>query len=328
VYHPTTRVLTVLELLQAHGRIGGPELAARLEVNIRTVRHYITLLQDLGIPVESERGRGGGYRLRPGFKLPPLMFTEDEALALTLGLMVARRLGLAATAPAVEGALAKVERVMPAALRARIQAVQETLVIAGATPYTAPPGALVLTLSSAAQQRRRVQMGYRGLSEQDTERALDPYGVVFYDGRWFAVGYCHLRADLRIFRLDRVLRAELREEQFERPADFDSLAYVVRSLANAPATWSVEVLLEATLDEARQCVPATMATLDPAEGGVLLRCQVQDLDWLAHFLAGLDMRLVVQRPPELRDALRRLAAQIAELAERGAAEQMMVYSSH
>jgi predicted DNA-binding transcriptional regulator YafY len=212
---------------------------------------------------------------------------------------------------------------MPAALRARIQAVQETLVIAGATPYTAPPGGLVLTFSSAAQQRRRVQMSYRGLSEQDTERALDPYGVVFYDGRWFAVGYCHLRADLRIFRLDRVLRAELREEQFARPADFDSLAYVVRSLANAPATWSVEVLLETALEEVRECVPASMATLDPAEGGVLFRCQVQDLDWLAHFLAGLNVPLVVLRPPELRDALRRLAAQIAALAEREAVEQVI-----
>jgi predicted DNA-binding transcriptional regulator YafY len=316
VYHPTTRVLTVLELLQAHGRIGGPDLAARLEVNIRTVRHYITLLQDLGIPVESERGRGGGYRLRPGFKLPPLMFTEDEALALTLGLMVARRLGLAATAPAVEGALAKVERVMPATLRARIQAVQETLVIAGAASYAATAGAMVLTFSSAAQQRRRVQMRYRGLSEQDTERALDPYGVVFYDGRWFAVGYCHLRADLRIFRLDRVLWAELREEQFERPAEFDSLAYVMRSLANAPATWAVEVLLETTLEEARQRVSAAMATLDQAEGGVLMRCQVQDLRWLAHLLVGLGVPLVVRRPPELRDALRDLAAEVAKMAER------------
>ncbi|HJZ49553.1 MAG TPA: HTH domain-containing protein, partial [Roseiflexaceae bacterium] len=120
MYHPTTRVLTVLELLQAHESISGPQLAARLEVNIRTVRHYITLLQDLGIPIEAERGRQGGYRLRPGFKLPPLMFTEDEALALTLGLLAARRMGLAAAAPAVEGALAKVERVMPATLRARM----------------------------------------------------------------------------------------------------------------------------------------------------------------------------------------------------------------
>src|SRR5687767_9627859 len=103
MYFPATRVLTVLELLQARGRMSGPELAARLEVDTRTVRRYITMLQDLGIPVEAERGRYGTYRLRPGFKLPPLLFTDDEALALTLGLLLARRLELAMAAPAVEG---------------------------------------------------------------------------------------------------------------------------------------------------------------------------------------------------------------------------------
>ena len=154
MYHPTTRVLTVLELLQAHGQISGPDLAARLEVNARTVRHYITLLQDMGIPIEAERGRAGGYRLRPGYKLPPLMFSEDEALALAVGLLAARRLGLAGAAPAVEGALAKVERVMPETLRARIKAVQETLVLEGSAFYTAPDGATVLTFSTAAQRRR------------------------------------------------------------------------------------------------------------------------------------------------------------------------------
>src|SRR5690242_21772419 len=98
VYRPTARVLTVLELLQAHGRMTGAELARRLEVDLRTVRNYIQTLQDLGIPVEAERGRYGAYRLRPGYKLPPLLFTEDEALALTLSLIVARQAGLAATA--------------------------------------------------------------------------------------------------------------------------------------------------------------------------------------------------------------------------------------
>src|SRR3712207_3806131 len=124
MYHPTTRVLTVLELLQSRGRITGPELAERLEVNARTARRYIGMLQDLGIPIEGERGRYGAYVLRPGFKLPPLMFGEDEALALVLGLLAARRIGLAAAAPAVEGALAKIERVLPPDLRRRIDAVQ------------------------------------------------------------------------------------------------------------------------------------------------------------------------------------------------------------
>ncbi|MDQ3327603.1 MAG: HTH domain-containing protein, partial [Chloroflexota bacterium] len=111
MYHPTARVLAVLELLQSHGRMTGAELARRLEVHVRTARRYVETLQDLGIPVEAERGRYGAYRLRPGYKLPPLMFSEDEVLALTLGLLAARKLGLAAAAPAVEGTLAKVERV-------------------------------------------------------------------------------------------------------------------------------------------------------------------------------------------------------------------------
>src|SRR5712691_7296625 len=100
MYHPTTRVLTVLELLQSRGRMTGAEIARRLEVNIRTARHYIEMLQDLGIPVVAERGRYGAYRLRPGYKLPPLFFTEEEAFALTLSLVMAREQGLAQTSPA------------------------------------------------------------------------------------------------------------------------------------------------------------------------------------------------------------------------------------
>jgi predicted DNA-binding transcriptional regulator YafY len=318
VYHPTTRVLTVLELLQSHPRISGPELAARLEVDVRTARRYITQLQDMGIPIEAERGRHGAYALRPGFKLPPLMFTEDEALALTLGLLAARRMGLAATAPAVEGALAKVERVLPPALRDRVRAVQAALVIDGATPYLAPTSAVVLVFSIATQQRRRVQVRYRSSSNQETERALNPYGVVYYDGRWFAVGYCHLRQGMRLFRLDRVLHAELCMESFTRPDDFDSLDYLVHALATAPGTWAIEAVLETNLEEARQRVPAAMATVEQGDNGVVLRCHVQNLEWIAHFLVGLGYRLTVRRPAELREVLRRLAVEIAEAAEREA----------
>src|SRR5918994_614578 len=133
MHRPTARVLTTLELLQAR-RMTGSELARRLEVDGRTVRRYVATLQDMGIPVEGERGRYGAYRLRPGYKMPPLMFTDEEALGLSLGLLAARQLGLAGVAPAVEGALAKVERVMPEALRERVRALQETVSIAAARP--------------------------------------------------------------------------------------------------------------------------------------------------------------------------------------------------
>ncbi len=319
MYHPTTRVLTTLELLQTYGQMSGAELARRLEVNSRTVRHYITLLQDIGIPVEAERGRHGGYRLRPGFKLPPLMFNEDEALALTLGLLTAQRLGLATTAPAVEGALAKVERVMPDALRARMAAVQETLIINASSLYTAPASSDVLTFSVAAQRRQRVAMCYQAWSKEETERVIDPYGVVFYDGRWFVVGYCHLRTAMRTFRLDRVVHVAACEESFEPPDSFDCLAFVVQSLAEAPGAWTVEVVLETTMDVAHDRVPAATAMLQEVTEGVLLRCHAQNLHWMACFLVSLGCPMIVRQPPELCHALQNLRDDITATVERSIA---------
>ena len=99
--HPLTRLLTLLELLQAYRRLSGGELARRLGVAPRTVRRYVSTLREIGIPVDAEAGRHGGYRLRPGYKLPPLMLTDDEALAVVLGLLAGRRLGLVAATSAV-----------------------------------------------------------------------------------------------------------------------------------------------------------------------------------------------------------------------------------
>lgn len=315
MYHPTTRVLTVLELLQRHRRLTGPELAARLEVNIRTARRYITMLQDMGIPVEAERGRHGAYTLRASYKLPPLMFTEDEALALTLGLLAARRLGLAASAPAVEGALAKVERALPAALRERVQAVQESLALDLGPPTPGGAlGAVIVLLGAATQARTQAWLRYRAWNGSESERAIDPYGLVYREGCWYTVGHCHLRGDLRVFRLDRVLEARLLDAHFDRPDHFDTASYVARSIALMPNTWTVEALLDTSLDHARTLVSPTLATLEAAEGGVLLHAHVESLDWTARFLAQLGVPLKVQRPAELCDALRRLAASIETMA--------------
>jgi len=316
MYFPTTRVLTVLELLQSHQQLSGPELAERLEVNIRTVRRYITMLQDLGIPVEGERGRHGSYRLRPGFKLPPLMFSEDEALALTLGLLAARKFGLTFAAPAVEGALAKIERVLPSTLVERVRAVQETLILDVTPSGVTPPTEIVSLLSTAAQQGRRVEMRYQSWHSQLTERIVDPYSLVYKSGFWYAVCYCHLREALRVFRLDRVLQVRMLDEIFLRPVDFDSADLVARSIAMTPATWSVEVLLETTLQEAQSLVPSALATLEQAPNGVIFRCNVDHLDWIARFLAGLGCSFILRRPPELRQAFLSLAEEITKIAER------------
>jgi predicted DNA-binding transcriptional regulator YafY len=316
MYYPTTRVLTVLELLQSHHQLSGPELAARLEVNTRTVRRYVMMLQDLGIPVESARGRHGAYRLRPGFKLPPLMFTEEEALALTLGLLAARKLGLAVAAPAVEGVLAKVERVLPTTLRERVQAIQETLVLDFTPPATRPTSVVVNTLSMAVQQERQIQLRYQSWQGETTDRAVDLYGLVYRAGFWYAVGYCHLRLDVRVFRLDRIVSVEINKTTYIRPRDFDCLGYVTRSLATMPATWLVDVLLKTRLEEAQQMVSPALATLEQTSEGVLFRCYVSNLDWIAHFLVGLPCPILIRQPVELREEMRRLAERIVAIAER------------
>jgi predicted DNA-binding transcriptional regulator YafY len=315
MYFPTTRVLTVLELLQSHQRLSGPELAERLEVDARTVRRYITMLQDLGIPVETERGRYGYYRLRPGFKLPPLMFNDDEAFALTIGLIAARKLDLAVAAPAVEGALAKIERVLPVNLLEQVRAVQQTLVLNFNASSVAPTSKIVIMLSVARLQTRQVSIRYQGWKSEVTERILDPYGIVCREGFWYVVGYCHLRTELRTFRLDRILHVEILDEIFQPPLDFDCAAFAARALASMPVGYLIEVLLDTTLENVQHWIPSDLAILEQVQDGVTFRCYAGNLDWIAHLLLGLRCPLVIRQPAELCDAMRRLAEHAAQMAE-------------
>src|SRR5258708_27158295 len=223
MYHPTTRVLAVLALLQSHERLTGADLAQRLEVNIRTLRRYITILQDLGIPIVAERGRAGSYELTAGYKLPPMMFTNDEALALSIGLLTARHFGLAETVPAIASAQAKLEQVLPLNLRQQMQALTAPVTLDLNGSPTQSPGTVLLTMSRAAQLQRRVHMRYRSRGDGETARDLDPYGLAFRQGCWYVVGFCGLRRDLRSFRLDRVVQVGLSATSFDRPPGFDPL---------------------------------------------------------------------------------------------------------
>ena len=315
MHRPTARVLTVLELLQAR-RMTGAELAKRLEVDGRTVRRYVAMLQEMGIPVEGERGRYGAYRLRPGYKMPPLMFTDDEALGLSLGLLAARQLGLSGVAPAVEGALAKVERVMPEALRGRLRVLEQTVTMSVVPPATPPDSELVSDLAGAVGEGRRVRLRYRSARGQETRRVVDPYAVLQREGRWHLFGHCHLRKDSRLFRVDRVLESEVLQESFERPGELDAPEAVLRAVTSSHGPWPVEVLLQTSLEDARDQVPPMLASLEEAEGGVLMRCAADDLDGMARFLAGLFCPFVIKSPPELADALELHAAELARQASR------------
>jgi predicted DNA-binding transcriptional regulator YafY len=316
MYHPTTRVLAVLALLQAHGRMSGSELAQRLEVNIRTLRRYIIMLQDLGIPIEAERGRSGAYVLSAGFKLPPMMFTNEEALALTVGLISARRLNLADTDRSIESAFAKLERVMPLNLKSRVRALTETITLDLSTASSAPPSEMILTaMSSAAQLQQRVHIQYHPDKGEDTERDFDPYGLTFYLHRWYVVGYCHLRQDLRSFRLDRITQVNAVNAHFDRPEHFDPLAYIMQAIAIMPRKFAFELLLKTDIATAQKEVFDVLGVLEAAKDGVIMRGSVEDLDWLARQLSIFSFDFVVREPDELRVELKKHSVKLAGLAK-------------
>lgn len=329
---PTSRVLALLELLQADAGaqgLGGAELAQRLGVDRRTVRRYVTHLLALGVPVEAQRGRDGGYVLRPGYRLPPMMFNDDEALALGVGLRVAGALGLGGITPAVASTQAKLARVLPAPLRQRLADIDATLALDLARPYAHGAPATLRALSAAARAQQRVWMRYRAASADgapgaaaapladapadpppDTERAVDVYGLAWRGGAWYAVGLCHLRGALRCFRLDRVQAVQALPASFGRPADFDVLAHLRQAIATLPRAHTVRVQLHCDLATARRAVFAELGTLQARGRGVQLDTQADNLDWVARELARLPFGFTVQRPVALRRAVAALAERL------------------
>ena len=293
----------MLELLQTHGQMSGAELARRLEIHPRTVRRYVTVLEEMGVPLVAERGRHGAYGLVAGFKLPPMMFTDDEALALSVGLLAARGLGIAS--PAVASAQAKLERVMPPNVKRRVRAVDETVQLELSRPVSPADSTALAALSTAAQMQVRVHLRYH-----DAERDFDPYGLAYRSGCWYAVGWCHLRRGIRSFRLDRIQSVRVLETPFSRPEDFDALKHLTVSVATIPRRHAVEVVLHTDLAAAQRELFATIGTLEQTDGGVLLRGQADDLKWFARELARLPFAFSIRGPRALRDALAACAREL------------------
>jgi predicted DNA-binding transcriptional regulator YafY len=309
------RLFELLELLQARPLTTGSEIADRLGIDRRTVRRYVATLQAVGLPVEGERGVGGGYRLRPGYRLPPLMLSDDEAIVVVLGLVAAQRLGLDSATDTVDSALAKIHRVLPDTLRRRVEALESTLGFTTPATSGAPvAGDTVLLLAEAIRRRRRVHTRYRSFTGEETARELSPHGLVVHSGRWYLAAHDHMRDDLRTFRVDRMRTAALGcdESALAAPEQFDAVDYVSRSLARTPWPWEVEVLLELPLEAAAQRLPATLAELVDSGDGTLLRMRVSSLDWAARLLAGLGCAFTIRTPHELRASVRELAQRLTE----------------
>lgn len=312
---PIARVLTVLELLQSHRRLGGGELAEKLGVDRRTVRRYITVLEDMGVPVTTEQGRYGGYMLVPGFKLPPMMFTEEEVMAVSLGLLAARQLGLAEAAPAIESVQAKLERVMPDGLKRRARAVSETTRLLLQRPAPLLDNRLLLTLTHAVREEQRVGFTYHRPDQEATYREADPYGLLFQRGRWYMSGYCHLRRDMRSFRLDRISGAQRLPQNFKRPAGFDVAEHFMQSLNSMAMNHRVMVILHTDAETAANaftfCQDA-QALFQHHPDGVLLDTHTDSFEWFASWLAQLHFTFTVVEPAGLKDALRQRAARLVE----------------
>ncbi|WP_425147821.1 helix-turn-helix transcriptional regulator [Deinococcus sp.] len=319
MYDPTMRVMTVLEMLQARPKVTAAELAARLEVHPRTVQRYIARLQDLGVPVTSTRGIGSAYSLRPGFRLPPMMFSDGEALALTLGLRALAHLGFSAFAPATEGARAKLSRVLPGTVAGRVQALEAAMEFDTPPRTVTADAARVIALADAVQGRQPLRLSYAAHGEPGTLREVEPYGVVHYDARWYLVGYCRLRAATRSFRIDRIREVAELEGTFVIPSGFDAAQYLRETLPFAPSPREMRVRLGLPLSAALTRVPHAKAVLEADGNATLMRCGVDDLEWFAATLLTLGCTVEVLGPPELRDAFGRVAQRASEVFQAAAA---------
>lgn len=312
--NPVQRVLTVLEMLQARSQVTGGELAARLEVDARTVQRYIVRLKDLGIPIEASRGVGGAYRLRPGHRLPPLLLTNEEAFALSLGLRALGHLGLDAFAPAAEGARQKLARVLPESLRESQRTVEDVVAIEPGHWVVSTPVESLMRAATAIRQQRRVAFAYRAHSGAATRREIEPYAVLHADGRWYLIGYCLQRSALRTFRLDRVSQLATTAGRFRRPRQFDARQHFAERMPFIQSEFQVDVWIALPIEEAPRQFSWWRVQATAEDGGTRVRCGRDHLDLFAAMLLTLDRQIIIHAPDELRATFRALAARATQAA--------------
>ncbi|MEU3990022.1 YafY family transcriptional regulator [Streptomyces platensis] len=325
---PTGRVLTLLELLQSGGTRTVAELADRLGVEGRTVRRYVNQLIDLDVPVESVRGRYGGYRLAPGYRLPPLMLSDDEALAVLLGLIAGRRAGLRTTErTASETATAKIRRVLPKHLARRLDTLLESLAFTDQPgEFAAPDAGVLLTLADAVRHRRPVSLRYTDRNGRRSERTLHAYGIVAHAGRWYVTGTDAGIGEDRTFRLDRLTDARTLPGSFEVPEGPGPAQRVLSGFATAEYRHEVTLRIHGTVEQVRAHLPAGVASLEeyeptadpdpPPERWLRVHLRAERLDWLPPALASIDRPFVIERPAELRDLVVALADRLTSCARR------------
>jgi len=308
----SSRLLTLLSLLQGRRDWPGSELADRLEVSPRTVRRDVERLRSLGYPVESMTGPAGGYQLRAGTAMPPLLLDDDEAIAIAVGLRTAAGGSVSGIEETAVRALVKLEQVLPSHLRRRVQALgaaTQTLQVYGG-PQVDPQ--CLTVLAAAVRDNERVRFAYTARDQAGTRREVEPHSLVNAGRRWYLVAYDLGRDDWRTFRVDRIAEPASTGVRFTPRAlpAADAAAFVQQSLQSYPSRYEARVTVECPAEDlaGRRWLGGDVTPL--GEHRCELRTSDDHLDWLAMRIAMLPAPYKVHGPPELIERLRAIAAGI------------------
>jgi predicted DNA-binding transcriptional regulator YafY len=308
-----TRLITLIMLLQRQPNQKAAELAEKLDVSVRTVHRYIGMLDEMGIPIYSERGPYGGFSLVRGYRMPPLVFTPEEAVAVYLGTSLVGEIWGQMYRGAAQGALAKLDNVLPDEQRHEVAWARRALLVTGMhrADFT-PLLPLLEKLRCATRERRRVMMVYRGRGQPEPlQRDVAPYALVHRWGWWYVVGYCHLREAVRTFRVDRIIELTLLDQAFDVPADFDVQEYLA---AEPDAQPQVQVRMRFAPEAALMALDdrAFWDTLDEqADGSMIVTFAAPDLEWPARMALSYGSHIMVLEPEELRCLVSERARAIA-----------------
>ena len=308
----SSRLLSLLSLMQGRRDWPGTELADRLGVSQRTIRRDVDRLRELGYPVDSMTGPAGGYRLRAGTAMPPLLLDDDEAIAIAVGLRTAAGGSVAGIQETAVRALVKLEQVLPPHLRRRVQALgtaTSTLTWSGG-PVVDPQ--CLAILAAACRDHERVRFSYTARDDSASRREVEPHHLVNAGRRWYLVAWDCGREAWRTFRLDRIDRPRPGGRRFtpRQVPGRDPAAFVAQSLRNAPSRYEARVTVRAPAAELRARPWLGGTVTEAADGTCEYRTSDDNLDWLAMRIAMLGAEYVVHEPPELIARLREMSQRI------------------
>jgi predicted DNA-binding transcriptional regulator YafY len=225
-----------------------------------------------------------------------------------------RQVGLSAFAPATEGALAKLGRVLPEALGESIATVQDVIAIEPGPWVVSTPVEHLIRAASAIRMGRRIGFGYEAHDGTCTRRQIEPYGLMHTDGRWYLIGYCLTRKALRTFRLDRLSNVVTVAGTFRRPADFDARKHMQASMPFVQSEYQIDVWIDMPIEDARRSFQLSRVALEEEDGGTRVHCGRDRLEMFAAMLLSMGRRIVVHSPKELRKTFRELARQALRAA--------------